>query len=43
MKIIHKVEITPGKFVNVETEIPPVLLAGMLLAVTLSIYNLYRK
>lgn len=43
MKLIHKVEISPGRYIDVVTEIPPVLLAGIFLAVTLSIYNLYGK
>lgn len=43
MKLIHKIEISPGRFIEVETEIPPFILAGLFLAVTLSIYNLYRN
>lgn len=43
MIIKHKIEISPGRYMDIETEIPPVLLAGIFLAVTLSIYNLYRN
>lgn len=42
MVIKHKIELSPGRWVEIETELPPLLLAGMILAVTLSIYNLYR-
>jgi len=42
MIVKSKVEILPGSFVNVDTEIPDWLLVLILTGLGISIYNLYK-